>query len=474
MKAVFAGALALAVTAACAVPPRPISSALDAEPGWSGDANAFLEAVWRDDEPGVSVVVARDGRIVYARGRGLADIDDGTPITPDTVFRLGSITKQFTAAVALQLAEEQRLSLDDPLSEFLPAFPEPGATATVRQLLNHTSGVQSYTSIPGWMVEANTDRPYSTDELIAVFKDLPPPAEPGRAWTYNNSGYVLAGAVIEAVTDRPWHEAVEARIALPHGLETLDYGGAEPGGKVMATGYTRGADGPQPAGRIHPSAAHAAGSLIGSAPDLARWAQALHNGGVLAPESYALMVAPTELPDGTSVPYGLGIGLLEIRGRRAIGHAGGIYGFSSDSAYLPDENLFVAALANSDSPPMPLDVLLRRLAGWALDEPYAYLPARDVDPAALNALFGEYAGEMTVRFYAEDGKLYAQPGGRPAIEAFAAGDDQFSFGPGRLTWFEIERAADGAHVMTVHTPDTSEPERYVRKADGRGVPLAEG
>ena len=141
--------------------------------------DAYLEDAFAADRPGVAVIVTDDGETVYSAGRGLADMESGTPITPQTVFRIGSITKQFTAAIILQLVDEGRISLDDPLSRFLPDYPQPGAGATVAQLLNHTVGVQSYTGIPGWMVEGNTNRPYTTQEMIALFRDLPAPSRPG-------------------------------------------------------------------------------------------------------------------------------------------------------------------------------------------------------------------------------------------------------------------------------------------------------
>src|SRR5215217_2009119 len=167
----FLAALALVASA-------PAAAALPAN--FRAQADAWLAATWPADRPGVAIIVTEHGRIVYESGRGLADVERRTPITPRTIFRLGSITKQFTASVIMQLVDEGRLSLDDPLSRFLPDYPQPGASATVRQLLNHTSGVQSYTGIRGWMVEANTNRPFTTEQMIAEFRDLPSPTRPGR------------------------------------------------------------------------------------------------------------------------------------------------------------------------------------------------------------------------------------------------------------------------------------------------------
>lgn len=430
----------------------------------SAKAEAYLKTAWPADGPGAAVIITDDGKVVYAGGQGLADIKTGTPITPDTVFRLGSITKQFSAAVLLQLIDEGRLSLDDPLSKFLPSYPQPGASATVRQLLNHTVGVQSYTGIPGWMVEENTNRSYTTEEMIAIFRDLPSPSQPGHAFSYNNSGYVLVGAVIEAVTGKPWHQAVEERIAKPLGLRTIRYGVGEAQMAGMAKGYTGGEAGPEIARKIHMSVPHAAGALVGSVEDLAAWAKALHHGKVVSGASYAGMIAPTALPDGETVPYGFGLGREKVRGHDGIGHGGGIFGFSTDSIYIPEEDLFVAVFTNSDDPTTPPGVALRRLAALALGDPYPTFETAQVDPATIEPLLGVYAlEEGERRFFERDGKLYTLRSGASETEVFAAGGDRFHYGPASLTWFEIKRDPAGGHVMEMHQQGADEAEKAVRR-----------
>ncbi len=214
-------------------------------------AEAQLAAVPADG-PGMAAIVTEHGRTVYAGGRA-SPMSRRARRSPRTVFRLGSITKQFTSSVIMQLVDEGKVSLDDPLSRFLPDYPQPGAAVTVRQLLNHTSGIQSYTGIPGWMVEANTNRPHSTAEMIGTFSSLPLVSPPGARWQYNNSGYVLLAAIIERVTGMPWHEAVERRITRPLGLATIRYGVGEENVPLMAHGYTSRAGAVQPAQLIHMS-----------------------------------------------------------------------------------------------------------------------------------------------------------------------------------------------------------------------------
>ena len=425
-------------------------------------ADALLKQSYPDAGPGAAVIVTDDGKTVYAAGQGLADIAAKQPIAPDTIFRLGSITKQFSAAIMLQLAAEGKLSLDDKLSKFFPDYPKPGADATLAQLLNHTVGVQSYTGIPGWMVEANTARAYTTEEMIAEFKDMPAPSAPGEKFAYNNSGYVLVGAVIEKVTGKPWHQVVEERIAKPLGLATIRYGVQESETPRMATGYTERDGKVVPSQKIHMSVPHAAGALIGSVEDLAKWNAALHGGKVIPAAYYARMIQPTRLPDGSTEDYGFGISNREVRSRKALGHGGGIFGFSTDSIYLPKEDVFVAVFANSDGPQTDPGMVMMKLAALAVDDPFPTFEKRALDPKAVEPWVGVYAvkdGER--RVFLRDGKLYTQRTGGGELEAFAAGDGRY-FYPNSLTWFELKRDASGTPVVAMFQQGSATAEETAR------------
>ena len=416
------------------------------------------------------------GETIYRAGRGLADVEARRPIDPDSVFRLGSLTKQFTAAIVLQLVQEGRISLDDPVSRFFPDYPQPGAAATVRQLLNHTSGIQSYTGIPGWMIEENTNRPYTTAEMIALFRDRPSPTPPGQAWAYNNSGYVLLGAIVEQVTGKPWHRAVAERITGPLRLATIGYGVDRESGPAMARGYTQAEGQVRPARRIHMSVPHAAGALVGTVGDLARWSNALHHGRVVSPALYTAMTsarAPARRPHPT----------LWLRARHrarcAAAPRSSIAAAFSASAptrtYVPSDDLFVAVLANSDEPASPPALVTSRLAALALGDPYPDFRARRGRSGTLAPLFGVYrVGDAGVsrRFFARDGKLYTMRDGGGDLEVFAAGGDRFFYGPNSLTWFRIERRPDGAHVMEMHQNGNDEAERATRIGDVPPEPAA--
>ena len=432
----------------------------------SARADAILAAGYPADGPGAAVIVTRGGETLYTSARGLADVETRRPLTPDTIFRLGSITKQFTASAILRLVQEGRISLDDPISRFFPGYPQPGASATVRQLLNHTSGIQSYTAIPGWMIAANTSRPHTTAEMIAVFRNLPSPTPPGQEWAYNNSGYVMLGAIIEQVTGTPWHEAV-GRLTGPLGIRTIGYGESWSSDPAMARGYTLSDGQVGPAMRIHMSVPHGAGGLVGTVGDLARWANALHHGRVVSPALYTAMTTPATLAGGRTHPYGFGLALGEVRGRPTIEHGGGIFGFSTESIYIPSEDLFVAVFANSDEPSTHPSLVARRLAALALGEPFRVFARADVDARTLAPLFGIYRiGDSGVsrHFFERGGKLYTMRNDAAATELFAAGDDHF-FYPGSNNWFRIVRRPDGAHVMEMHQGGADQAELATRTGD---------
>lgn len=413
-------------------------------------ADALLAQAYPADGPGASVVVTENGKIVYEGARGYANVEAKKPIGPATVFRLGSITKQFSAAVVLQLAAEGKIKLSDPISAYLPAYPG-GSGITVAQLLNHTSGIQSYTSIPGWMVEANTDRTYTTEQLMAVFKDMPAVTKPGEKWAYNNSGYVLVGALIEAVTKQPWQAEVDRRIVKPLGLTSIRYGVEEAKVAAMAHGYTEEAGKVAPARKIHMSVPAAAGALIGTPADLAKWGYALHHGKVVSAPYYAQMIAPTKMADGATIPYGFGVEPDSLRGKPSVGHSGGIFGFSTDSIYIPSKDIFVAVFTNSDAPQTDSGSAMRRLAALAMDDPFPAFHTVALDTKAVEPFLGVYHFEDADRIVSlRDGKLYARRRGAPEAEIYPAGDGRYHYGLNELSWIKLTNDATGKPVMERH------------------------
>jgi CubicO group peptidase (beta-lactamase class C family) len=197
--------IVLALLAVAAAPAAgQASTAPDA--ALTAKIDAVLSAVFKPGEPGAAVLVRKDGRTVLRKGYGMADLELGVPVSPDMVFRLGSITKQFTAVSILLLAQEGKIGLQDEITKFLPGYPTQGKRITVEHLLTHTSGIKSYTNVPELLKLMRQD--FTVQEIIDQFKDRPMEFEPGRSWAYNNSGYFLLGAIIEKISGKTYEEFV--------------------------------------------------------------------------------------------------------------------------------------------------------------------------------------------------------------------------------------------------------------------------
>jgi D-alanyl-D-alanine carboxypeptidase len=366
----------------------------------------------------------------------------------------------------LQLVDEAKLSLDDPLSRFFPDWPRPGAQATVRQLLNHTSGLFDYSKIPGFLGSEEAKRLHSTAELIALMRGRPAKAAPGAEWEYNNGGYVLLGAIVEQVTGRPWSDEVQRRIARPLGLTSLTDAVAADANPATARFYGKDDDSFVPANGAHMSMAGAAGNLAMSIADMAKWAHALHHGQVVSEALYADMTRPAVLADGTTRPYGFGLRLQRLLGKPVFSHGGAARGVDTDSIYLPDEDLFVAVFANSDRLPIDASTVSQRLAAAALGRPFPFFTPTQVPESATAALLGTYqpSDRPPLRLFSHDGTLRLGRGD-DEHELIAAGGDRFYFGADNLVWLEFDRTAGEVPVMIVHRPEAGEPLRATRTGD---------
>jgi D-alanyl-D-alanine carboxypeptidase len=395
--------------------------------------------------PGMAVLVARGEELLFRGARGMASIEHGVPLGADHVFRIGSVTKQFSAAGLLKLIDDGRVAFDDPLSKYLPDYPN-GAQITIAQLLNHTSGIQSYTSIPGYM-DREIRRDLDTGELIAVFKDHPVEFAPGEGWNYNNSGYVLVGAVIEQASGVPWDRWLRQSVFEPLGLAATRGGASYELVPRQASGYSSVADGQIVGARpLSMTQPHAAGALLSTVDDLWRWNRALHGGQLLPATSYQRMIRPEGQAAADGRRYGYGIQLATLRGRSALVHGGGIHGFVSTLIYLPDGEISVAVLRNSDGAGGAMvGTLARRLAAFALGDPYMDDTPIEVAASALTDVEGVYRldADNTRRLRVVDGVLTSlRTGGQPfPLRPVAV--DTFVFDES-LSYLVIERDATGA------------------------------
>jgi len=327
-------------------------------------AKAFIAA---REAPGVSVVVVRGRDTLLSQGYGLIDLENSVPATPHSVYRIGSITKQFTSAAVMQQVEAGKVRLDDSIGTYLPSLPARWHQATVRQILNHTSGIPSYTDLgPRWMKRMGERM--SPDSLVALTANDTLNFAPGTSWRYDNTGYVVLGMLVEKVTGKSYAQYLNERLFTPLGLNETMYCSNAPIIPHRAQGYGKDSTGWRNATFIDMSQPFSAGALCASALDLARWNQALGSGRVVSAASYELMTTPT----GKAAPrrYGFGLASDTLAGHRIIQHGGGIPGFSTANAWFPDDSLSVTVLPNGEGarPDRLLSNIARAVFGVPLQQ----------------------------------------------------------------------------------------------------------
>ena len=297
--------------------------------------------------PSASIAVIRDDRLVLVRAYGRAQIDPDVPATPAMRYSIGSVSKEFLAATIMLLAEQGKLTLDDPVAKYFPALTEAGQVR-IRDLLNHTSGYRDFW--PQDYVPASMLQPIATEKLIADWATLPLDFAPGTQYQYSNTGYTIAGAIVEKITGQPVMEVLRKRIFDPLNMQTVldvNLGRLEP---KDAHGYLRYALGPpRPAPKEGAGWLFAAGGLAMTAGDLARWDLALLDGKLLSPSSLLAMSTTRVLASGASADYGLGLDVYMASGRRVLEHGGEVSGFVSQNTLYPDQKAAIVVLTNQDA-----------------------------------------------------------------------------------------------------------------------------
>jgi len=436
----------LAVAAALLTPAAPnaivrAQSSLEARARFATRADSLVKAFMRaSNTSAVSVAVVRGRDTLALAGFGVADKAAHRPATATTIYRIGSITKQFTAAAIMRLVDEKRLSLDDDLSKYVPNFPLQGHHVTIRQLLNHTSGIHNYTAVPAW--RSHWAEAMTPDSIVSLVADKPFDFTPGNAWSYSNTGYVLLGMVIEKVTKRPYADYLRDVFFRPLGLHSTSYCPSHPTDPAFAAGYDpSGADAPY----LNMTQPFAAGALCSTVGDLVRWQRALAMGKVVSAASYAQMTTPDTLNGGKRLDYGFGLGTGTFFNHRFVSHDGGINGFQSSAFYFPDDTLNVVVFTNNGGGPSPnaLALNLVRLA-YGMNPAPPMPPAAPLDATLRERVQGTYnlqlpnGGVLPLRVFSDGDRLLAQGQGQPANPLVYFGNDVFGIAADpsiRITFF---------------------------------------
>jgi CubicO group peptidase (beta-lactamase class C family) len=349
-----------------------------------------------------SVLVAQNGKVLLDKGYGFANLEWEVPNTPTTKFRLGSITKQFTAASILLLEERGKLKVEDPVKKYMPNAPAAWDKITIFHLLTHTSGIPSFTGFSDY--ESHEAQAMTPGKLVEWFRDKPLEFEPGTKWNYSNSGYVLLGYLIEKISGESYSDFVQQNIFTPLGMKDSGYDSNSAIIAHRAAGYTPGKSSPVNAGFVHMSIPFSAGALYSTTEDLLRWELGLFGGKVLKPESLAKMTTPFKQD------YAFGLGVSTQSGHKMIAHDGGIEGFNTALAYYPDDKLVVAVLANLNG---PAGQIAGNLAKVALGEKVVLPTERKeitLSPEILKQYVGTYelAPNFSLAITLENGQLVSQ------------------------------------------------------------------
>lgn len=367
-----------------------------------------------------TVLVSKDGKLLIDQGYGFADLEWNIPNVPDAKFRLGSLTKQFTAASILLLQERGKLKVEDPVSKYVPNTPAAWKNISIFNLLTHTSGIPNFTSFPDYRTTEWKDT--TPTELLGRFRDKPLDFEPGTKFSYSNSGYIVLGYILEKVSGQTYAEFLQKNIFTPLGMADT---GMDNNAVILpkrAQGYTPSANGIQHAGYTSMTIPFSAGALNSTTGDLLKWEQGLFGGKVLKPASLAKMTTPFK------GGYGFGLFIGTENGHKTINHGGGIEGFNTSLAYYPDDKLAVIVLSNLNG--SAADQIGADLGKVALGEPVTLPSERkevQVPVKILNEYVGTYqlAPNFSVTMTVEDGQLMTQATGQSKFPLFAESDTKF-------------------------------------------------
>ncbi len=381
----------------------------------------YMNAAVRIDGFSGSILIARDGQPVVSRGYGMANVELDVPNTPQTVFRLGSVTKQFTAMAIMLLQERGKLNVNDPACKYLTDCPAAWQPITVKNLLTHTAGVPNYTSFPDFVKVAVL--PTTNAAMIAQLRDKPLEFAPGEKFAYSNSGYYLLGAIIERASGKSYADFLQENIFTPLGMKQTGYDSPLRIIKNRAAGYARQGGEIVNAAYMDMTIPYAAGALASTTGDLLLWDQALYTEKLVSRKTLDEIFTPFKSN------YGYGWSIGKKFDRQEISHGGGIYGFATEIARFPADKVTVVVLSNVQG--APAGRIGNDLAAIVFGAAYEIPKERKeiaVDQKVLEKYVGQYelaAPKIVIGFTLENGKLFGQVGGQSKFALSAESETVF-------------------------------------------------
>lgn len=419
------------------------ASSLFAESDKSFDElNQFFQLLEQHDKAMLSVLIDVDEETIYEKHIGFASVEELIPISSDTLFRIGSISKTFTAVMIFQLIESEDLNLQTPLSMFWPEIPN-AESISIEQMLGHRSGIHSFTDDPDY--RSYETKETSLDEIIARISGYTPDFSPGEETQYSNSNFYLLGHIIEKTTNSSYQEQLEARITEPLGLSNTYYGDKIGTREHEAHSYQHRDNQWTRSSETHMSVPHGAGAIVSNNHDLSKFIRALFNGKLVSTSSLE------QMKNGDQLGLGLGLNKMPFGKTICFGHNGGIDGFRSTLTYIPDENLAVSATVNG------LAFDLNQITLNLLSSYYGKnitLPDFDREPIAIAASkLEQYTGQfksdtfpLDIALFVRDGDLFAQATGQGAFPLTPFSESEFRFdGAGIIITFPEQDAGEIDH-----------------------------
>lgn len=376
------------------------------------DLDRILQSNASVDAPGMTALVAKDGKVIYRKSFGLANLESGMGMNPNQVFRIGSITKQFTAMAILKLAEEQQLNLRDSIQQYVSDFPSTEHPLTIEHLLTHTSGIKNYTAIEHWEESIKTTQ-LTPKELIDVFKREPLAFQPGEQYYYSNLGYLVLGHIIELVSGHSFAQYLETSFFEPLQMKQTHYDDPAMNVANRIAGYSKHEATYSDAAYLNMKLPYAAGGLISTVDDLLIWNEQVFKGKLMTSNLLKNAHMPFQLNNGQAIPYGYGWKIGNIQGTKSIKHDGIINGFTTFSIYLPEHDVFVALFSNCDCK-RDIEEPASQMAAVAMGKPF------ELDPIVLSkaelmnyqGIYQSTGGTKKYITYQDGQLMYHDKGGR--------------------------------------------------------------
>lgn len=403
--------------------------------------------------PGCVVLIAKKGNVIYKKAFGISDLELNIPMKPDMIFRIGSITKQFTAIAILQLVEQGKISLLDSIQKYVPDYPHKGYTITIEDLLTQTSGIKDYMAISN---PADDRTNYTPKQGVDYFKNEPLEFKPGSQFKYSNSNYYLLGYILEIVTGESYADYLQHNIFNKVGLHDTYYIDTTKNIPNVSQGYSKLDGKLERATLQNVTTIYAAGGIMSNADDLFKWHQALYNNELVNRELLTKAFTPYRFADGTYSEYGYGWFIKNLDGSKTIEHSGSTDGFQSDEIYLPDQDVYVVTLFNCFEPDMDWTILSNDIAKLAIGKPLDNSIKLSVD--VLKKYVGEYVFNVHHKLIVtlENGTLFIEdsnPNDRlPKVKLYAQSETMFYIKEAELKFeFVTDTSNNSLKIVTYNS-----------------------